>query len=530
MNAILVKRWVQSLLMALAWSSQAATHPGVELRQPPLFTNGTSLKAANGMAEVWPGFAVSVLTLNNSIPGPTVRVRRGDFFSAEVNNQLGEPLVMHWHGIFAPSGMDGIPQSAIPSGREYRVRFPIRNRAGTYFYHAHTDALTAKQVYRGLAGLFIVDDPAEDVLGLPSGTHDVPMLITDKRTNSAHTLTYSPAMMDAMTGYLGNSVLVNGTPDAWLAVDKSCYRFRWVNASNARVLKLGFLDGRSFRIIATDGGLLSAPITVTSVTVGPGERVEVLVDFSDDTTGSSVTLRSLAFATGGMGMGPGQGIQLDVMKLYVDRTNSSTCRVPAGLASITPYVAADALRTRTFTIRANGMLHFINGVRFAQERLDFAVPWAELERWEFVNQSTEFHPMHPHGVHFQVESRSTGELRPEDGSWKDTVLVAGNETVTALVRFDSYPGRFVFHCHNLEHEDNGMMLNFEVTPPGQPALTLDSLGTSLEWPAWASDWQVESSSDLIAWLPTLETTDYQAERMRMTPVRTLAHRFYRLRQ
>jgi FtsP/CotA-like multicopper oxidase with cupredoxin domain len=447
-----------------------------------------------------------------------------------VSNQLGEPLVLHWHGILAPSGMDGIPQSAIASGQSYSVRFPIRNRAGTYFYHAHTDALTGKQVYRGLAGMFIVDDPADDVLGLPEGAHDVPMLITDKRTNTAHTLAYSPAMADVMTGYLGNGVLVNGTPDAWFAVDKSCYRFRWVSASNARVLKLGFSDGRSFRLIATDGGLLPAPVPVTNVTLGPGERVEALVDFSGDATGASITLRSLAFPAGGMGPGPRQGIQLDVMNIYVDSTNTRPCAVPAALASITPYASSNALRTRTFTITASGMLHYINGVQFAPDRLDFTVPWTELERWELVNQTAEFHPMHPHGVHFQVLSRSTGALRPEEGGWKDTVLVAGSETVTALVRFDAYPGRFVFHCHNLEHEDNGMMLNFEVASPGRPVLKLHPPGRWFDWPVWASDWQLESSHHLTNWQSASESPAYQDESLRVVPAGPPSYHFYRLRK
>ena len=518
------------LLLAFALSSPAATHPGNELRQPPLFLNGTTLTAANGTVAVWPGFPVSVLTLNGSLPAPTIRVRRGDFLSASVSNQLGEPLVMHWHGILAPSGMDGIPQSAIASGQSYRVRFPVRNRGGTYFYHAHTDALTGKQVYRGLAGLFIVDDPAEDALGLPSGSHDVAMLISDKRTNTAHTLAYSPAMADVMTGYLGSGVLVNGTPDAWLSVDKSCYRFRWVSASNARVLKLGFSDGRSFRIIATDGGLLRTPVTVTSVTLGPGERVDALVDFSGDASGANITLRSLPFTGGGMGPGPRQGIQLDVLNLYVDSTNIAPCVVPATLSSLTPYAATNALRTRTFTITASGMLHYINGLQFVADRLDFTAPWAELERWDFVNQSTEFHPMHPHGVHFQVLSRSTGVLRPEDGGWKDTVLVAGSETVSALVRFDAYPGRFVLHCHNLEHEDDGMMLNFEVSSPGRPALALRSPGVAFEWPAWASDWTVESSHDLANWLPASESAAFENDRLRITPAGPPSHHFYRLKK
>lgn len=454
----------------------AAKHPGNELRQPPTFTNGTVLAAASSKLAVWPGHPGSVLTLNGSLPGPTIRVRRGEEFSATVTNQLDEPLVLHWHGILAPSHMDGMPQDAVEAGEAYRVRFPIRNRAGTYFYHAHTHELTAKQVYRGLAGLFIVEDPEEAALGLPTGSHDVPMLLADKRLNPRRTLTYSANMMDMMTGYLGDTMLVNGTPEAWLAVDKSRYRLRWVNGSNARLLKLGFSDGRKFQLIGTDGGLLPAPITVTNVMLAPAERVDVVVDFTRDSVGAGVTLHSVAFTASGMGMGMGmgmnmglgQGAALEVMKFYVDEARTVSSTVPKQLSKITPYKAGQAVRTRTFDITMNRMTHLINGAQFDRAVTNFTVPWNELERWEFKNQSMMAHPMHPHGTLFQILSRSTGALRPEEGGWKDTVLVNAGETVAVLIRFDAYAGLFMKHCHNLEHEDAGMMLNFNVTAPTAP--------------------------------------------------------------
>ncbi|MEQ2009237.1 MAG: multicopper oxidase domain-containing protein [Limisphaerales bacterium] len=473
---------IESILLALVFlvpACRAAMHPGNELRPTPEFTNGTTLTAANGTIAVWPGFPASVLMVNNSLPAPTIRVRRGDTFSASVSNKLNEPLVLHWHGILAPSAMDGLPQSAVPPDQGYRVSFPILNRAGTYFYHAHTDGLTAKQVYRGLAGLFIVEDPQEGALGLPKGSHDIPMLIADKRLNPRRELTYNPNMMDMMMGFLGDAALVNGTPEAWLSVDRSSYRLRWVNGSNARILKLGFNDGRSFQVIGTDGGLLAAPVAVTNLTLAPGERADVVVDFTRDAVGTGLTLRSVPFEPGGMrmgggmgmmgmGMGPSQGSSLDVMRFYVDKPNTVPGKVPGKLSSILAYNESKAARTRTFDITMERMAHFINGAQFKMDVTNFTVAWNQLERWEFKNRSMLPHPMHPHGTLFQVLSRSTGMLTPTDGGWKDTVLVNPNETVAVLVRFDAHAGRFIKHCHNLEHEDAGMMLNFNVeSPPSQ---------------------------------------------------------------
>jgi FtsP/CotA-like multicopper oxidase with cupredoxin domain len=452
---------------------------------------------------VWPGFSTDVYAINGSVPGPTIRVRRGQEFAARIENQLSEDLVLHWHGILAPERMDGHPRDAVPAGGNYEVRFPVNQRGSTSWYHSHTDLLTAEQVYAGVAGFFIVEDPAEESLGLPTGSHDLPLVIADRRSNAQRQFSYAPTPMDIMTGYLGDLALVNGTPEAWLSVDQGLYRFRLLNGSNARVFKIAFSDGHPFHIVGTDGGLLPAPVQVTQAVLAPGERLEILAEFSDYALGDSIVLKSLAFpSSGGMMMGSlRQGIEMDLMRLYVDEpTSSTTTTVPSTLMPFAPYDPAQIKRTRVFTLAPSGMmLHTINGRLFSMERVDFETPAGELELWEYRNASFQPHPMHMHATHFQVLER-VGQtlLAPEDSGWKDTVLVNPGETVRVLVRFDAHPGIFVHHCHNLEHEDTGMMQNFRVLP--RPALDIERGpdSTTISWPDSTDGWTLQGSQSLNA--------------------------------
>lgn len=292
--------------------------PGNPLRLPADWV-GDSLTVARANLAIWPGYSTAVSAINGGVPGPTIRVRRREEFAARVHNHLGEPLVLHWHGVLAPERMDGHPRDQVAAGQSYEVRFPIRQHASTCWYHAHTDQLTAEQAYAGVAGFFIIEDPAEVALGLPAGSHDVPLVFTDKRVSASRQLVYAPSMMEVMSGYLGDVMLVNGTPEAWLSVDRGLYRLRLLNGSNARIYKVGLNDGRPFHLIGTDGGLLAAPVSVTSAMLAPGQRLEVLMDFSAYSTGTSVRLKSLSFPGGGGMMGGlPQGTEMDLLRFYVD--------------------------------------------------------------------------------------------------------------------------------------------------------------------------------------------------------------------
>ncbi|GMU96321.1 multicopper oxidase domain-containing protein [Ignavibacterium album] len=437
------------------------------LRFPPVLQPGENLVLRTTNVEVWPGTTTEVIALNNSYPSPTIIVNRGDNFSVNFENQHSEEATIHWHGLLVPEMMDGHPKDAVMPGGSYTYTFPVYQRAGTYFYHSHAHNLTAKHVYKGFAGFFIVKDEDEIPLGLPSGEFDVPLLIQDRRSVNQPQFTYQPNMMDVMIGYLGNLPLVNGTPDAFFDVQKTLYRFRILNGSNARVYKLGLSDNRNFWLIATDSGLKDHPAQINNFFLAPGERADILIDFSNYTVGESVVLKSLPFS--GTGGTYPQGLEMNVLTFNIIGNGNSNGVVPDNLSTIEYYDINDIRRTRNFTltrIMTGSNMHRINGLTFDINRIDEIIIKDELEEWKFINNTNEYHPIHIHGVMFQVYSRNGNtSLPPNDKGWKDTVLVNPNETVSVLVKFVDYSGTYLLHCHNLEHEDDGMMINIRIDNP-----------------------------------------------------------------
>jgi blue copper oxidase len=440
---------------------------GNQLRFPPPFTNGGTMILQQSNFQVWPSQNTQIIGINNSYPGPTVRINKGDIFTANFLNSHNEDATIHWHGLSVPELMDGHPKDAVHPGNSKTYTFPVLNRAGTYFYHSHADMLTAKHVYKGFAGFFIVDDPAQPSYGLPAGNYDVPLCIQDHRIADIPNFTYSPGMDEMHYGYLGDTVLVNGTPDAYFEVSKTLYRFRLLNGSNARVYKIALSDNSPFHIIGTDGGLKDVPGQVTSFMLSPGERVEILVNFSSYTIGQSLTLKSLAYSWSGSGTYR-QGIDLNILRFDVTGTNSSGGVIPASMTPITFYDPAGAyVRNLNLTYIGGSMnMHRINGWTFEMMTSKWDTPLLSLEEWRIFNQTSDFHPMHAHGVLWQIYSRNGNtNLSPNDKGWKDTVLINAGETVRVLVKFVDYKGMYLFHCHNLEHEDDGMMVNFTVIDP-----------------------------------------------------------------
>lgn len=438
------------------------------------------------------GDPASLEQIPGSYLGPTFRVKHGQWVRIHFVNQLPETSVVHWHGLLVPEAMDGHPMHAVGPGRTYTYEFEIRNRAGTYWYHPHPHGLTGPQVYNGLAGLFIVSDDEERTAGLPEGAYDVPLVLQDRTLNRDNQLMYlTGGMMDRMMGFYGDRILVNGQPDFVLPVEARPYRLRLLNGSNARIYKLGWEDGSPLTVIATDGGLLSKPTLRPYVTLAPAERAELWVDFTGRAPGSELRLQSLAFEGTGNGGVHGaaeltEGSEYTVLRVRVTSGSTSHPVLQARLSSIqqlAPEDAHNAANPRTFSLEMRGMLWTINGRTFEMKAVarDEEVALGATEVWEFVNRPGHMgmmaeemaHPIHLHGVQFQVLERqvSPGYAAAWDSvrggyvddGWKDTVLVMPGERVRLIARFGEYPGLFLYHCHNLEHEDLGMMRNLRIT-------------------------------------------------------------------
>jgi FtsP/CotA-like multicopper oxidase with cupredoxin domain len=338
---------------------------------------------------------------------------------------------------------------AVGPGGTYTYDFPIVQRASLNFYHPHPHMLTGEQVCLGLAGAFVIRDGEEDALSLPQGLpYEVPLVIRDASFDKKGNLAYNPTS----SGFVGKVPLVNGTLSPVLNVDQGVYRLRVLNGSNARVFKLALSNGAPFTIIGNDGGLLANPVKETAIELGMAERLDLLVDFSTLAAGQAITLRCTAarwdllrlVGTGKAGLAYPLPAPTDVLSVFEN-------------LSLTGPVEP----TRTFTF--DGMSR-INGLEYDHHRIDFTVPYGVVERWRFSTGGNAPHPVHVHGASFQVVARrgGRGRLFSWEGGWKDTVLLNDRETVDVLVRFNHYAGKYVMHCHQLEHESMGMMTNFEV--------------------------------------------------------------------
>jgi blue copper oxidase len=463
-------------LATLSACDRSPTEPRADGADDRLLRSPASVSAANlsllaapGVVAIGGGQSASGWLFNGSLPGPTVRARRGEQARITLINQLPEETIVHWHGMLVPEEADGHPRYAIPPGSSYEYDFPLQQRAAINWYHPHAHHRTAGQVHRGLAGFFIVSDEEEDALQLPDGSREILLMLQDRRTEGGAGLDYLPSAEDMVTGFLGDTPFCNGVQTARLLVNRRTYRFRILNASNARVYRLALSTGAPVTVIGNDGGLLGESAAVDSVYLGVGERVDLLVDLSAHTPGEHLMLKSLPFPTfGGPGGVSPQGMEMNLLDIEVRPGGSGEDpALPPVLSNVPLLSPGAATRVRTFEFKSTGgaaHAHLINDKSFDMHRIDEQIGLGDVERWIFVNSSALPHPVHVHGTHFQVLSRSGGRgtVYPYEGGLKDTVLLMPTETVEVLVSFEAYRGIFPLHCHNLEHEDMGMMLNVEV--------------------------------------------------------------------
>lgn len=433
-----------------------------------------------------------------SYQNPILRVDSGASLKLTLRNELAEPTIIHWHGLHTPSKMDGHPASTIGPGESFEYEFKVQNRGGTYWYHTHAHNLTAKQAYNGLASFFLVEDEDQrkltQALDLKLGATDLPLVIQDKQFNAQGQLHYQPNGQEAMMGWLGDVILANLTPNASLKVLPRTYRLRILNGSNARIYRLAFLKGKDrlgYTVIGTDGGLIAHPQTVTEAFVAPGERLDILFDAGQAQAGEEIFLKSLSFDPmeneGDAGSMPGMGsstsrlpigAEFNVLKLTVGGGERVIAKLPTTLSRIAPIPLKGA-NQRNIKLSLKGMDFLINGRKFNMNENAFDVKRGSREIWTISNPKVGMpHPIHLHGFAFQVLERlnSPGQVRAlakfgkgltvSDLGWKDTVLIWPGESVRIAIDFShDFPGDQVFmvHCHNLEHEDAGMMVNYRVT-------------------------------------------------------------------
>lgn len=440
---------------------------------PKTADSGTGLKSGTTTHAIVAGKPTSVLGYNDGLLGPLFRVERGTTVTIPFTNNLGEDTNIHWHGLVVPASMDGHPDQLVKPGQSFAYSFTLHQPSCMAWYHPHPHMNTGQQVYKGLAGIFVVDSPEERALNLPSGDHELVLVIQDKRLDASGTPVYKLTMPEIMVGYMGDTIVINGVSAPFHPVASRTYRLRVLNGSNGRMYNLALSNEAAFHVIGSDGGLLPAPAPVSSLLLAPGERADLLVDFSKTPVNSDVFLQSNAF--GGVDSQGAQAFKL--LRFRVERSEPDPFRMPAVLNSIPSLPASAVSKTRKFLIgsekhssgghggsKAMAGMHTINGKTYEGSRIDESVTLNSTEIWEFDNSAgDEPHPMHLHGAVFQVMSRVGGRaaLVAHEKGWKDTVLVMPRETVRIVVRFQ-HPGKFVFHCHNLEHEDDGMMLNYEV--------------------------------------------------------------------
>lgn len=466
----------------------------------------------------------TITDIPNSFLGSIIRLQKGQKVRINLHNGLSVPTVTHWHGLHVPQVMDGHPMYSIDSGEVRVYEFEVVNRASMNIYHTHQHSVTAKQVYLGLASAIIVNDQEEAALELPSGEFEVPIVIQDKQFDGNNQLVYSGMMHNKMTGFVGDKILVNGFPNFKLDVASRAYRLRVLNASTSRIYKLAWEDGMPITVIGVDGGLLEQPEIKDYVMLAPGERLDVWADFSGRNEGTQLTLKSLAFAgvlpkmsMGGMQKGGiPVGSEYPICTIRVTKKVGETHKLPMQLSKFKHYEISDTANPNSplpIGISEAPMAMLINGRPYefnnplpsekvklgsvqlieifhahGNMKMDEAKPNThnqhegdeENKRGRMkmgggmgggMMDLSMAHPIHLHGQSFEIASRSiTGDTTAYDtvkdgfinSGLKDTVLIMPMERIKIIKPFQDFKGLFLYHCHNLEHEDMGMMREYLV--------------------------------------------------------------------
>ncbi|GLZ32180.1 spore coat protein A [Lentzea sp. NBRC 105346] len=401
--------------------------------------------------EILPGTKTKVLTYNGEFPGPTIKAQKVRRTIVTYVNKLDTEAAVHLHGGHVPPQSDGYPTDTIKTGGVRVYLYPNEQQATTLWYHDHAHHREAEQVFRGLCGFYLISDSADRRLGLPSGDADVPLMFRDARFDSNAQLVYEH------NDFRGrDTVLVNGRPQPYFQVTPKQYRFRLLNSSNDRAFRFQLSTGDDLMQIGSDGGLLPAPNVTKTVDLWPGERAEVLIDFSKYAPGTQIVLGNAYGHTDK----DQQLLRFDVVTGAQDKGV-----VPAKLKAMPAVREAATTRDIALSLDLAAGAFTINGRQFDPNRVDFQIPVGSTEIWRITNKDTNFgipHNLHMHLVQFRVLDRNGQPPGPAESGWKDTVTVMPGETVRIQMTFTGYTGRYVFHCHLLDHSVLSMMAQIEL--------------------------------------------------------------------
>ena len=405
-----------------------------------------TIKTQSGTTAFKDGSLTETYGYNGSYLGPIIRIRKGQNVHLTTINKLKENTSFHWHGLKIPSNVDGGPHSPIKPNGTATVDFAVMQEAATLWFHPHPEGRTGEQVYNGLAGLIYVEDENSDSLDLPKdyGINDFPIIVQDRFFDEDNQFNYQD--IQNMDGTQGDTLLVNGTINPYIEVKNEKIRLRLVNGSNARNYQFNLSSKESFYQIASDGGFLNKPVQMDTLQLVPGERAEIVVDVSDYKKGDNVKLMN----------GNAEVLSIKV----VEEINSEVGSLPKNLNSISNDFDKVSVPDKKITFSGMGNMVAINGKQFDMDRMDLQAKTGTTEIWEINNLNDMMggmiHPFHLHGVQFKVLDRN-GKIPPaNEQGWKDTIALYPGEKVQIEVEF-SKKGIFMYHCHILEHEDNGMM-------------------------------------------------------------------------
>lgn len=508
---------------------------GMAFSQNPLFIPDTlsgkvfNLTVQKGTKQFFTGINTPTFGYNGNILGPTLLINKNDSITLNVTNTIGTSTTVHWHGFHVAPEFDGGPHQIVNNNSTWSPSFRILNNAGTYWYHPHGENKTEIQVSRGLAGMIIVRDKAESyVLPRRYGVDDFPLILQTKA--------FDVLSQVATANHEDTLVMVNATVNPFLTVPKQVVRLRLLNGSTDRTYYVGLGDNRPFYIIATDGGLLSEPYQTERIRISPGERVEILVDFKNDSLGKQIYLKSFAselpkgiigadsvgtsFIIIGEGYysNPLNGLDFNLLRFDIGPASSNpVTSIPAKFNTLKLF--------DTSNINAYRHVHFsadtanfgdqskvdgpfkMNGKSFNMDSVNIITYLGNKEIWTLTNSTMVAHPFHIHDIQFNVLDINRAKPTLEYSGWKDVILVKPGDTVRFVTQFTNFSNKtvpYMFHCHLLHHEDEGMMGSF---------LVLDTNATGIKNPSINNSIHIYPNPSSQKWIITYTTPteEMQAE-------------------